>query len=134
MYYVYKDFPIRQLHPQAELAAEAAECAGEQGKYWEMHKALFARPSQWDTTAQAARAAFARYAEDIELDLEAFAACLDTGRQRPNVEANMAEGHYLGITATPAFVINGKLLSGAQATTLFKRVFDRELKALTGSQ
>ena len=101
-----------------------------QGKYWEMHAALFREPEKWDTTEDAARPAFERYASGIGLDLEAFRSCMNEERARPNVEANMAEGRLLGITGTPAFIINGKLLAGAQATELFVRVFDKELKAL----
>ena len=128
MYYIYKDFPLTQAHPQAHLAAEAAECAGEQGKYWEMHSALFASPSEWDTTEQAARSSFDRYAGEIGLDPGAFGACMAEGRYRANVEANFAEGRRLGIGGTPVFIINGKLLTGAQPTDVFKRAFDRELK------
>ena len=127
---MYKDFPIATLHPQAPLAAEAAECAGEQGRYWEMHRTLFAAPSQWAVSASKARSTFGRYATDHSLDTEQFDACMAEGRYRANVEANLAEGRYLGVTGTPAFVINGKLLAGAQPAEIFRRVFDRELASL----
>ena len=93
-----------------------------------MHRALFAAPSEWDTTEQAARSAFERYAREIALDTGAFGACMAEGRYRANVEANFAEGRRLGIGGTPAFIINGKLLTGAQPASVFKRAFDRELK------
>ncbi len=121
-----------QLHPQAHLAAEAAECAGEQGQYWEMHTTLFASPSDWDTTEAAAREAFAGYATRLGLETERFVACMTEGRYRDNVDANLAEGRRLGVTGTPAFVINGKFLAGAQPTDIFKRVIDRELNSLGG--
>jgi protein-disulfide isomerase len=130
VFYVFKDFPIVQLHPQAKLAAEAAECVGRQGAYWQMHEVLFANQSTWDTTAAVARAAFAQYAGDLKIDRHAFETCMDQGQTRANVEKNMAEGQHLGIDGTPSFVINGKLLSGAQPTETFQRVFDRELEAL----
>ena len=130
MYYVFKDFPNIRSHPQAHLAAEAAECAGEQGKYWEMHRALFAAPSEWDTTEQAARAAFEHYANEIELDAQLFGGCMAEGRYRANIEGNWAEGRHLGVAGTPVFIINGKLLAGAHPLHVFKRAFDRELKAL----
>ncbi len=129
---MYKDFPIVELHPQAHLAAEAAECAGEQGEYWEMHTTLFASSSDWDTTEATAREAFAGYATRLGLETEQFAACLAEGRYRDNVDANLAEGRRLGVTGTPAFVINGKFLGGAQPTEIFKRVIDRELNSLGG--
>lgn len=121
-----------ELHPQAHLAAEAAECAGEQGQYWEMHTILFASPSDWDTTEAAAREAFAGYATQLGLETEQFAACMSESRYRDNVDANLAEGRRLGVTGTPAFVINGKFLGGAQPTEIFKRVIDRELSLLEG--
>ncbi len=131
---MYKDFPILQLHPQAAFAAEAAECAGEQGKYWEMHRALFANATEWDSTRPAAQKAVERYAGEIGLNRETFGTCLADRRYRAHVEANMAEGRHLGVAGTPAFVVNGKLLSGAQAMDVFKRVLDRELKTLDSSQ
>ena len=125
---MYKDFPIKELHPQAHLAAEAAECAGEQGGYWSMHATLFAAPSEWDTTEDAARAAFGLYAGKLGLDAARFESCLAEGRYRPDVEANMAEGRRLGVTGTPAFIINGKIMAGAQPVEVFQRVLNRELK------
>jgi protein-disulfide isomerase len=127
VYYVYKDFPIVQLHPQAHIAAEAAECAGEQGGYWRMHGALFTAPSEWDTTEEAARAAFTRYAADLGLDGARFDSCMADGHYQPDILANMAEGRRLGVTGTPAFIVNGKIMAGAQETEVFRRVLDREL-------
>jgi protein-disulfide isomerase len=127
---VYKDFPIVELHPQAHLAAEAAQCAGEQGRFWEMHGMLFERPSEWDTVASAARVAFEEYALTLQLDVEQFGGCLDEGRYQQRVQTTLAEGRYLGMTGTPGFVINGKFLGGAQPTEIFKRVLDRELNTL----
>jgi protein-disulfide isomerase len=134
VFYVYKDFPIVQLHPQAHIAAEAAECAGEQGKYWEMHHALFGAPSDWDTTEEAARAAFEAYASDLGLDIAQFAACMQQARYRGNVTTNIAEGRHFGLTGTPAFVINGKLLSGAHPVDVFRSVIDRELAAAENAE
>lgn len=135
VYYVFKDYPIKQLHPQAELASQAAECAGEQGKYWEMHETLFSNPQEWDTTEPAAREAMTKYAGDLQLDSTKFAACMEPGATaRSDVEANMAEGRHLNLTGTPSFVINGKLLAGAQPLDVFQRVFDRELASAGASE
>lgn len=129
IYYVFKDFPIVQIHPQAPLAAEAARCAGEQGKYWEMHAALFAAPSEWDTTENAALTAFGRYAKAIKLKESDFSACLRGHRYQPMVEAAQAQGLRLGVTGTPTFIINGKLLTGAHPFSVFKNAINRELKS-----
>jgi protein-disulfide isomerase len=131
VYYVFKDYPIKQLHPQAEIASQAAECAGEQGKYWEMHAALFEHPAEWDTTEEVARTTMDRYATDLALEAGQFTSCMEPDSPaRADVEANMAEGRRLGLNGTPAFVVNGKLLSGAQPLDVFQRVFDRELKSV----
>ena len=95
-----------------------------------MHAALFAEPSEWDTTEDAAIEAFGRYAQENELDLASFESCMGERRYRPNVERNQAEGQHLGITGTPAFIINGKLLAGAHPYTVFKNAFERELQSL----
>ncbi len=125
---MYKDLPFLPNHPQAAAAAEAAECAGEQGKYWEMHRELFRASSEWDTTADAARSSFTRYGDTIGLHEQQFVACLEDGRYRGNVEANMAEGRHLGVTGTPSFIINGKILSGAHPYEVFRSAFEKELR------
>ena len=118
---VYRDFPIDGLHPQARKAAEAARCAQDQGKFWEYHDALFAdspklSPEQLTT-----------YAEHVGLDLPSFGRCLASGTHAAAVQKSLDEGIRLGVTGTPAFFINGELLSGAQPVESFARVIEREL-------
>lgn len=127
VYYVFKDFPIVSSHPQAALAAQAAECAGDQNSYWEMHGALFAEPSEWDTTPEAAKDTFRRYAETLALDADALMQCVDQEQYAAEVERDTQEAIRLGLNGTPAFIINGKLMSGARPTEQFIQVFDREL-------
>ena len=120
--WVYRDFPIAGLHPQAPKAAEAARCAGEQGKFWEYHDLLF------DDQAQATTADFKRFADQLKLDQKSFAQCLDSGKQQPAVQSDVEEGARLGITGTPSFFINGRLLVGAQPLDTFRKVIDSELR------
>jgi protein-disulfide isomerase len=127
VYYVYKDFPIVNNHPQAALAAEAAECAGDQDKYWDMHDQLFAQPEEWDTTPEDARSSFRRYAEVLALNADDLLRCVDEGRYREEVQADFDEAVGLGLNGTPAFIINGKLLVGAQPAEVFVEVLDQEL-------
>jgi protein-disulfide isomerase len=134
VYYVFKDLPIVQAHPQAALAAEAARCAGDQSKYWEMHAALFAAPSEWDTTAATAASAFAGYARQIGLDPAAFGACMAERRYQASVAANVAQGRHLGLTGTPSFIIDGKLLAGEYPFSVFQTAFDHELEMIAGSR
>jgi len=128
LYYVFKDFPVVELHPQAMLAAQAAECAGEQGRYWEYHNQLFADPSEWEAGPQAALDTFGRYADVLELDAEALRTCVSDGRYAQEVGADYAEARALGLTGTPAFIINGKLLSGARAPEQFVLLLEREVE------
>jgi protein-disulfide isomerase len=117
----YRDFPLRQIHPQAQLAAEASRCAGEQGKYWEYHDLLFANPDKQgrDDLIEAART--------LKLDDKQFDACLSSGRYKPQIDQDIQLGTRVGIVATPGFFVNGIFLNGAQPAVAFELVIDREL-------
>jgi protein-disulfide isomerase len=118
--YIFKNFPLYSIHPQAQKAAEAAECAGEQGQYWEMHDALFANQEQW-SGQQGAEQTFKDLAGDLDLDQAQFDACLDGGLYADAVADDYQAGVSEGIGSTPAFLINGALLSGAQPFDAFQR-------------
>ena len=120
--WVYRDFPIASLHPQAHKAAEAARCAGEHGKFWEYHDFLF------EHQAQATTADLKRFADQLKLDQKSFAQCLDSGKQQAAVQSDIEEGARLGITGTPSVFINGRLLVGAQPLEAFRKVIDSELR------
>ncbi|HUK66053.1 MAG TPA: thioredoxin domain-containing protein [Anaeromyxobacteraceae bacterium] len=117
---VYRDYPL-PFHPQAQKAAEAAHCAGDQGKYWEMHEKLFANQQALEPPA------LKGYAKDLGLDQGKFDKCLDAGEKASLVETNRKAGEKVGVTGTPAFFINGYLLSGAQPIGEFKSIIDSEL-------
>ncbi|MGH2536358.1 MAG: DsbA family protein [Candidatus Promineifilaceae bacterium] len=114
VYYVLKDFPLDNLHPQARSAAEAARCAGEQDAYWEMHDQLFLGQAEWTEEGAAATDIFAVYAAELGLDEAAYRACLDSGRHAQAVQENQAEGQKLGVSGTPYFFVNGFPLNGAR--------------------
>jgi protein-disulfide isomerase len=117
---VYRDFPL-PFHPHAEKAAEAAQCAADQGKYWEMHEKLFANQQKLDPASLKA------HAKDLGLDQGKFDKCLDSGDKAKVVETNKAAGSKVGVTGTPAFFINGYQLTGAQPFEEFKSLIDQEL-------
>lgn len=117
---VYRDFPL-SFHTNAQKAAEAAECAGEQGKYWEMHDLLFERGVQGGV------AGFKQYAKTLGLNTAKFDTCLDSGAMAGEIQRDMADGAAVGIQGTPGFIVNGKLVSGAQPFAVFKQVIDAEL-------
>jgi protein-disulfide isomerase len=112
VYYIMKDFPLTSIHPQAVKAAEAARCAGEQDAYLEMHDVLFAQQTEWSGNPTAENIFFG-YANDLNLDVEAFMDCLSSGKMETAVIDNMNEGMSFGVNGTPAFFINGILVSGA---------------------
>jgi protein-disulfide isomerase len=111
---------LTSIHPQAERAAEAAECAGVQGKFWQMHDALFGNQDQW-AGQQNAEAAFTKLAADLGVDQGQFDACLGGGSYADKVAADSQEGIADGVTGTPAFRINGAPISGAQAFDVFQQ-------------
>jgi len=119
----YRDFPLRQIHGQAQLAAEASRCAGEQGKFWEYHDQLFANPDKLD------RKNLVDFASSLKLDEKRFDSCLASGKYRPQIETDLQEGMRAGVEGTPGFFINGILLSGAQPESAFEQIIQRELKA-----
>lgn len=118
---VFYDFPLTNIHPQAYAAARAARCAGEQGvlAYWDMHDQLFETLGEWSVSDPSA--AFASYAESIGIDVDAFATCLASDAFSAEVDADLASGRQRGITGTPAFLINGQLVSGAQPISVFNQ-------------
>jgi len=117
---VFKDFPLPN-HAEAFKAAEAAHCAGEQKKYWELHDAMFTntRALQVPALKQTART--------LGLDGAKFDQCLDSGKHAANVRADMALGERMGVNSTPTIYINGRVLIGAQPFDAFKQVIDEEL-------
>lgn len=119
--WTFRDFPIPSLHPAAPLAHEAARCAGAQGKFWDYHDVLF------DRSPRASAQDLKQYANELKLDEAAFNQCLDSGKYRTEVNADMQEGSRLGVTGTPTFFINGRLLVGNQPIGEFQKLIDREL-------
>ena len=118
--FVYRHYPLPN-HPSARPAAEAAACAGEQGKFWEYHDRLF------DNQDKLGAADLKRHAAALALDTEKFDACVDTHKYKKDVDADVAAGEEAGVSGTPAFFINGRQLSGAQPFEAFKHVIDEEL-------
>src|SRR6266850_1113255 len=121
VHFVYRHFPLSN-HPNARPAAEASQCAAEQGKFWEYHDALFANPSRL------ADSDLKQHAAGLGLEASKFNACVDTHKYKAQVEADMQAGEEAGVNGTPAFFVNGRMLNGAQPFDAFKRVIDEELE------
>lgn len=118
---VYRDFPLDRLHPQARKAAEAARCAGDQGKFWEFHDLLY------KNTPDASTDTLKRLAGESGLDVSAFEACVGAGTHAAEVRTDEQAGQKAGVTGTPAFFVNGRPLAGAQPLEGFSRLIDEEL-------
>ncbi len=118
---VHRDFPLQALHPAAWEAHEAARCAEEQGKFWEYRNLLYAN------APAASPEQLNNYAGQVGIDVPVFKHCLESGKFKGAVQKEKDEGERLGVTGTPAFFINGRLLSGAQPESEFVEIIDQEL-------
>ena len=118
--YVYRDFA--RLTPESTPAAAAAQCAFAQGKFWEFRAAFF------DNQSELGYDFYLQTAEEYELDIEEYTACLDEGRYIDEVDIDGFDGQIAGVRGTPGFFINGKILSGAQPYSIFERMIQHELK------
>jgi protein-disulfide isomerase len=118
---VHKDLPLDAIHPQARQAAEAARCAGEQGKFWEYHDKLYAN------SPKAGVEELKSYAKEVGLNAASFDQCFTSGKFRGLVQKDLSEGAQLGLTGTPTFFINGREISGAQPVEAFAAIIDEEL-------
>jgi protein-disulfide isomerase len=129
--YVLRDLPLASIHPFAMKAAEATHCAGDQGKYWEMHDRLFANQRAL------ARPELSKHAEALGLDVAAFDQCVDSGKSVARIRKDIAEAQSIQVTATPTFVlgltdgnsskVKGVKIPGAVPYQAFKNAIDRLL-------
>ena len=117
---IFKDFPL-SFHQNAQKAAEAAECAGDQGKYYEYHDSLFNNQQALGVSS------LKSYASDLGLDTDAFNSCLDSGEKYLEVQEDFKEGQKVGVRGTPANFINGILISGACPIEAFDAAIQAEL-------
>ena len=119
--FVYRDFPLYSLHPEAGPAAEAADCAGEQGRYYDYHDKLFS--GEFELGANA----YSQYATELGLDKAKFEDCMTSHRFKDEVTADYQYASNLGVRSTPTFFINGIALIGAQPLEAFQQIIDKEL-------
>jgi protein-disulfide isomerase len=118
--FVYRDFPL-SFHPQAKSAAEASECADEQGKFWVYHDALFENQDMLSNEL------YLELAEQLGLDVNKFKTCVETGKYGQEVQADVSYGAKVGVSGTPTFFVNGVKVTGAQPYSVFKQIIDAEL-------
>lgn len=125
--FVFRNFPLRTIHANAGISAEAAEAAGEQGKFWEMHDAIYENQAAWSTLPDPI-SNFVLYATSINgLDVEKFKTSLTSHKFLSIVKADEQDGNDLGVNSTPTFYINGEKLSGFSKLEDFTSKIDEAL-------
>lgn len=125
---VYRHFPLKSIHPNADLAARAAEAASRQGKFWEMHDQLFARQTTWTSMSSGqAEAEFIGYAESMDLDVGQFTADLEADEVHDIVDQDLAIANQLGLRGTPSFFLNGTQLQNPGSYAEFQALIEAEL-------
>ncbi len=119
---VWRDYPLLHLHPGAGLAAEAARCAGEQGRFWPMHDRLYASQARFDELTPR------RLAQSIAgMDIDRFTTCMSSGRQTARWQDDHRLGESYGVTGTPTFFVNGRAMEGLDDPALLVRMVDEEV-------
>jgi protein-disulfide isomerase len=119
--YTVRHFPVSFQHKRAHKAAQAAECAGDQGRFFEYHDVVFKNNHALDDPS------LMGYAAQVRLDTRQFRNCLQSGEKSDIVDEDIQAGIARGIMGTPAFLVNGYMIVGAQPTEVFQRHIDREL-------
>lgn len=122
--WVYRDFPLMEIHPEALPAAVAANCAGEQGKYFEMHSQLF------ENLRTLSSETYTKLAQGLSLDMGKFSECQQDPAQRQEVLADMQRGQELGVQGTPAYFVNGRRISGGVDVAELSRLIEEELASV----
>ena len=118
--FVYRNLPLTSIHPDAQGAAEAAMCAGEQDAYWQFHDKLLSGEFLGNS-------AYTQYAQDLNLNMTSFSACITDQKYKAAIQADSDFALNLGVRSTPTFFINGLAIVGAQPLDVFKQVIDQEL-------
>ncbi len=122
IYYVFRYYPVLELHEHAEAAAEAAACAEQQGKFWAYHDRLFQNQDHLEA------ADLRTYASTVGLDLTAYDQCVSGGQVKATVGQDVSDATALGVRGTPTWFINGYKVEGAIPQTTFKQIIDTLLK------
>ncbi len=120
---VFRHFPLTSIHPNAYPASQAAEAAGRQGKFWEMHDKLFETQKEWSLESKPEEY-FERYAEELELNLEQFKSDYKSSEVSDAIAVDIALGNQTGINATPTFILNGQQIRAPQSLEGFKALIE----------
>ncbi len=121
----FVDFPLVDIHPNSLAAHNAAACANEQGKFWEMHDKLFYGQADWSAQGTSSPGRLLKgYAKDLALDTDAFNRCLDSRKYQAQIDANLAEGRRLGVGGTPTMIIGSRMIFTRMSYDVVKAYVD----------
>ena len=119
---VYRQFPLTNMHPHAQKAAEAALCSLELGRFWDYYDVLFTHQDQLEVPQLKAHAA------SLKIDAAAFNTCLDSGRQAANIKKDQDDARKSGVSSTPTLAINGRMISGNRTYAELRAILEDELQ------
>lgn len=122
LHYVYRDFPVVELHPRARQAAQAAECARDQGRFWQFHDKLFQNQSRLSQSQ------FLQYASQINLDTDEFSDCINSEKHMDEIQEDYEAGVAAGVRGTPTFFINGIRIPGSIPEDTMEILIERLLE------
>ncbi len=126
--FVYRFFPLESIHPNAAISAAAAQAAGEQGKFWEMHDLLFKNQNDWATLSQAdAEKTFDGYAQTLGLNVSKFTADMNSASTTALIAADYQNDINMGLSYTPTFILNGRLIPNPQSSNAFVQVLQQAI-------
>ncbi|HXI33222.1 MAG TPA: thioredoxin domain-containing protein [Gemmatimonadales bacterium] len=131
--FIYVNFPLTRLHPNAQGAAELAVCAARQGKFWPMHDLLFRHQPEWAGLAKPL-AYFIALGDSAGLDRARLTRCITSRAAQPEVDADAASSTNAGASATPTFYVEKLLVSGAAPLAVFRHLLDSLYQAKTGAR
>ena len=117
--FVYRHFPLRRIHPNTDISAQAAEAAGKQGKFWEMHDLLFKNQNAWAKSLSAERI-FVEYAATLGLNTEQFKNDLDSDEIKDKINQDLASAEKANLPGTPSFFLNGQAIENPQSYDQFR--------------
>lgn len=125
--FYFRNYPLTNIHPNALAAAEAAEAAGDQNKYWEMHDKLYEAQTEWSTLSNPTDK-FVEYATALGLDAEKFRQAVVAAKFKTTIEKDQADGTSLDLQATPTFFINGQKHEGGHDYPTLRKAVEEQLK------
>lgn len=127
--FVYRHFPLKQIHPNAEIAAVAAEAAGKQDKFWEMHDMIFEKQNEWSRLSKSeVRDKFTQYAQELNIDIEKFKSDLDSEEIKEKINNDYDSGVKFDVQGTPTFFLNGNKIQNPQSYEEFRDIINKVIE------